>query len=114
MRLDGHFDKWLYVFKNLHKLHTRPERLQERVFEKLFSIAEIAKFSPIEAQDYEDSLMVYRDLKNSIDTARAEGETEKAFKIATIMIQNSENDEKILLYTGINIEQVRELRKRLR
>ena len=74
--LADHFDKWLYIFKNLHKLHDRPQRLQERVFEKLFSIAEIAKFSPEEAEEYEESLMVYRDLKNSIDTAREEGRGE--------------------------------------
>jgi len=118
--LEDQFDKWLYVFKNLHKLNSRPQRLQERVFEKLFSIAEIAKFSPDEAQEYENSLMVYRDLKNSIDTARAEGkaegraegEAEKAFNTANVMIRNGEKDEKIVLYTGLTIEQVRELRNR--
>ena len=33
-------------------------------------VAEIAKFTPVELKEYEDSLKTYRDLKNSIDTAR--------------------------------------------
>jgi predicted transposase/invertase (TIGR01784 family) len=115
--LSDHFDKWLYVFKNLHKLHDRPKRLQERVFEKLFTIAEIAKFSPVEADAYEESLMVYRDLKNSLDTAREEGREEgvlkKAYKTAEIMIQSGESDEKIMLYTGLSQRQVNEYRKTL-
>jgi uncharacterized sporulation protein YeaH/YhbH (DUF444 family) len=36
---------------------------------KLFKQAEIAKFSPEERQDYEESVKIYRDLKNSIETA---------------------------------------------
>ncbi|GAB1355364.1 hypothetical protein MASR1M12_41080 [Erysipelotrichia bacterium] len=68
------FDKWLYVLKNLERLHDIPEKLKERIFRKLFAAAEIAKFTPEEAIAYEDSLKVYRDLKNSIDTAREEGE----------------------------------------
>ena len=38
-------------------------------FKKLFKQAEIAKFSPEERQDYEESVKIYRDLKNSLDTA---------------------------------------------
>lgn len=36
--------------------------------------AEIAKFSPEEKEQYEESLKTYRDLKNVIDTAFDEGE----------------------------------------
>jgi predicted transposase/invertase (TIGR01784 family) len=74
--LETHFDKWLYVIRNLSSLSERPAKLQERVFEKLFEIAEIAQFSREERMAYEDSLKHYRDLKNSIDTARAEGKAE--------------------------------------
>ena len=71
--LETHFDKWLYVIKNLPRLQDRPVKLQERVFEKLFRLAEIEKFDYKERMEYEDSLKVYRDLKNSLDTARDEG-----------------------------------------
>ena len=39
--------------------------------------AEIAKFTPVELKEYEDSLKTYRDIKNSIDTARKEGRVEE-------------------------------------
>jgi predicted transposase YdaD len=42
----------------------------------LFELAEIARFSRQEAEAYEDSLKSYRDLKNSLDTAREEGKAE--------------------------------------
>ncbi len=72
-QLETRFDKWLYVLKNLERLHDIPEKLKDRIFRKLFVAAEIAKFTPEEARAYEDSLKVYRDLKNSFDTAREEG-----------------------------------------
>ena len=48
---------------------------KEKVFGKLFEAAEIAKFTPEEQVGYEASLKYYRDLKNVIDTAVAEGES---------------------------------------
>jgi predicted transposase/invertase (TIGR01784 family) len=71
--LESHFDKWLYAFKHLSSLHDRPLKLQERIFTRLFEAAAIVRFTPTERQEYEDSLKVYRDLKNSIDTAVEEG-----------------------------------------
>ena len=35
--------------------------------------AEIARYTPEERQDYEDSLKVYRDMKNVLDTAELKG-----------------------------------------
>ena len=48
--------------------------------------AEIAKFTPVELKEYEDSLKTYRDLKNSLDTAEEKGRVEgrENEKIATI------------------------------
>ena len=37
---------------------------------------EIAKFTPTEQKEYEDSLKAYRDVKNSIDTALEKGREE--------------------------------------
>lgn len=74
--LETRFDKWLFVLRNLNKLNRVPEKLREHVFDKLFETAEIAKFTPDQVRSYEDSLKNYRDLKNSLDTAREEGITE--------------------------------------
>jgi len=63
------FEKWLFVLRNLSRLMERPKALQERVFTRLFEAAEIAKFTKVEYEAYEDSLKAYRDWKNMIDTA---------------------------------------------
>ena len=41
--------------------------------EERYIKAEIAKFTPQEMREYETSKMAYRDIKNSVDTAKREG-----------------------------------------
>ena len=67
------YDKWVYALKNLAKLTDRPAALRDKIFDRLFQVAEIAKFTPTELREYEDSLKAYRDLKNSLDTAEEKG-----------------------------------------
>ena len=77
--LETGFDKWLYVLKHLPDLTDRPARLQERVFAHLFEAAELGKFTREEWVSYDESLKVYRDLKNVMDTAiREASEKSKA------------------------------------
>ena len=71
--LDTLYEKWLYALKNLYKLTQRPKELCDKVFDRLFEKAEIAKFTPQEMREYETSKMAYRDIKNSVDTAKREG-----------------------------------------
>ena len=66
-------DKWMFVLKNLSRLNNRPSSLREKIFSRLFDAAAIARFTPIELREYEDSLKAYRDIKNSLDTAEAKG-----------------------------------------
>ncbi len=81
--LETTYDKWLYVLKNLPNLHKRPNKLQEKIFERLFETAEIAKFSPQEKEQYEESLKSYRDLKNVIDTSFGQGKIEGQLEAKT-------------------------------
>ena len=74
--LETLYDKWLYALKNLYKLTQRPKALCDKVFDRLFEEAEIARFTPQEQREYEASKMAYRDIKNSIDTAKREGKEE--------------------------------------
>ncbi len=104
--LESHFDKWLYVLKNLHKLDRLPENLKEQVFEKVFEVAEIAKFSREEYISYEDSLKYYRDLKNSLDTAKLEAKEE----VVLNSIKMGLDSETISKITGLSIEQVERIR----
>ena len=74
--LETNFDKWLYVLRNLSRLDNQPTYLRNQVFNRLFSQAEIARFDKKELKAYEDSLKAYRDIKNSLDTAKEEGRAE--------------------------------------
>ena len=67
------YDKWLYALKNLATLTARPAALRDKIFDRLFQVAEIARFTPTELREYEDSLKNSRDLKNSLDAAEEKG-----------------------------------------
>jgi len=107
--LETQFDKWLYVFRHLSQLQDRPQKLQDKIFEKLFEAAEIAKFTPEEREAYEESLKYYRDMKNVVDTSKAEGREEKAIEFARKMKNNGESIDKIIEYTGLTKKQIEEL-----
>lgn len=72
-QLETHFDKWLFLLKYLAQLDAPPPPLSEEIFTELFEVAEIANFSPLEQQSYQNSLKYYRDLNNVVDTSRQEG-----------------------------------------
>lgn len=71
--LETLFEKWVFVLKNLSRLLERPVALQERVFNRLFEAASIARFTPTQLREYEDSVKAYRDIVNAVNTARKEG-----------------------------------------
>jgi len=109
--LESKYEKWLFILRNLHKLDRIPERLKEDIFLKLFETAEIAKFSREEYQNYEDSLKYYRDLKNSLDTAREEGFEKGIKKVVIEMLRANEPTEKIIRFTGLTIDEIATIRK---
>ena len=100
--LETTYDKWLFVLKHLPNLTERPQKLQERIFQRLFEAAEIAKFSHEEKEQYEESLKSYRDLKNVIDTAFDEGEAKGKEERATEIVSN-------MLKKGLPIDLVGEI-----
>lgn len=124
------YDKWMYVLKNLSRLMERPAALQERVFTRLFEQAEIAKFNASDLKAYEDSMNAYRDIVNAINTARKdsfsegkaegreegraegreEGMAKRNIEIAKTMLDNGEAIDKIILYTGLSEEDIKQLR----
>ena len=119
--LETRFEKWLFVLKNLHKLDRIPEKLKEKIFLKLFETAEISKFSQEEYQQYEESLKYYRDLKNSLDTAREEGlkeglqkglkegEYKKQIEIAKGMLEKGFDISTIKELTGLPEDEIKKL-----
>lgn len=110
--LETVYDKWLYVLKNLPKLENRPSRLQEKIFQRLFETAEIAKFSSEEKEQYEESLKSYRDLKNVIDTAFDEGRLEEKTKgIIKALGQGKLSVEEIAEVFSTTVEFVEQIKK---
>ena len=132
--LETLYEKWLYALKNLYKLTQRPKELCNKVFDRLFEEAEIAKFTPQEIREYEASKKAYRDIKNSIDTAKQEGKQEglaegmelgmkkgmkkgmekgmnqKALDIARKMLSKGMEDATIMEITGLTREQLMQLK----
>ncbi|MGB3585724.1 MAG: Rpn family recombination-promoting nuclease/putative transposase [Tunicatimonas sp.] len=107
------FEKWMFVIRNLNKLDRVPDELREGIFERLFEVAEIARFSPEEVQAYEDSLKSYRDLKNSLDTAFEEGIEQGIEQVAINGIKQGKSDELIMELTGLNLEQIEYLKEKI-
>ncbi|WP_297250225.1 Rpn family recombination-promoting nuclease/putative transposase [uncultured Prevotella sp.] len=119
------YDKWLYVLKNLSRLDKRPAALKEKIFSKLFGEAEIAKFTPTELKEYEDSLKAYRDVKNSIDTAlekgreegrvegreegRAEGREQRNIEIAKKMLAAGMDIDTVINMTDLSKSEIEKL-----
>lgn len=127
------FDKWLYAIKNLDKLYDKPVALQEKVFQRLFEQAEIAKFTPTERYDYEESLKIFRDwysvmqtqkkesykeglekglkkgLKKGLEKGRSEGERLKAIDIAQKLKSINLPIEKIVEATGLYKQEIEKL-----
>ena len=136
-QLETMMDKWLYVLRNLSKLMERPAALQERVFTRLFEQAEIARFSKNELFDYEESLKVYRDLFNVVDTAerkgiqkgfvkgkaegreeglqegiakgKAEGKAEEKLEVAKKLLALGTDINIVCQATGLSIEEINQL-----
>ncbi len=111
--LETQFDKWLYVFRHLSELQNRPQQLQDRIFQKLFEAAEIAKLTATEREAYEDSLKYYRDIKNVVDTSREEGFEEgkekRTIEIAREMKNRGLDISLIMDTTGLSKKDIEEL-----
>lgn len=112
--LETLYDKWLYALKNLYKLTQRPKELCDKVFDRLFEEAEISKFTQQELREYEASKMAYRDIKNSVDTAKregiAEGITQRNFEIARKMLAKGMKEATVLEITGLSAEEIQLLK----
>lgn len=74
-----------------------------------YTIAENAKFSPREKEQYEESLKYYRDLKNVVDSSKEEGKIEGKTEVAREMKMDGIPIEKISKYTGLSIEEIQDL-----
>ena len=112
--------------KNIKRMKQVEERyislLTDFGFDRLIEESEIAKFTPQEMREYETSKMAYRDIKNSVDTAKREGIAEgmekgmelgmnqKALDIARNMLADGIDINLIMKYSGLTQEQIEKLK----
>ena len=107
-------DKWMFAVRNLSRLLDRPKALQDRIFKKFFEQAEIARYTPEERRDYEESVKNYRDYINTVDTAhhrgfeegRAEGKAEGIMEVARKMKEMNLSSDAIIKATGLTKEEI--------
>ena len=100
------FDKWMFILRNLSRLLDRPKALQDRVFDKLFRQAEIAKYSDAERRQYETSLKEYWDYTSTLETAERKGEKKGQIDAARKMKVDGMAVELIVKYTGLTAKEI--------
>ena len=81
----------------------------DKVLERLFEKAEIAKFTTQEIREYEASKMAYRDIKNSIDTAKREGRIEANIETAQRLLAMGLPAEQVSKATQLPLEIIKNL-----
>jgi hypothetical protein len=65
-QLQTDLEKWTYVLKNLPNLTDLPKILDNKIFRRVFIMAEYANLPKEKKQEYNNSLKNYRDMYNSI------------------------------------------------
>ena len=107
-------DNFCYALHNMEHLTDRPEELKEEIFKRLFKTAEIATFTPEERIKYENDMTTERDIQNYISYAREkgleEGRAEGRMETARNMLADEISIDLVAKYTGLSIEQVKELK----
>ncbi len=128
------FDKWLYILKNLSKLLERPAALRDRIFSRLFDVAEYASLDNIDKQNYVKAMTTARDTHNQIEYAKEtgleeglakgreegraegraegleEGREEGRYDLILKMVQNDLPIQTICEITGLSLEEVTKLK----
>ena len=115
--LETDLDKWLYLLKNMSKLLERPAALRDRIFGRLFDVAEYARLDDEERKNYVESMNTARDTYNQIDYALNKGIgiglemgcEKKACEIAQKMITKGLDVDTIADLTGLTKEAVAKL-----
>lgn len=111
--LETRLDKWLYFIKHLEDFQSIPAIFKDEVFVQAFEKAALANLGQSELEKYEMNLKIYRDYKNTVDTAfddgKLEGKIEGKIETAT-ELKNFGVDLKIIAKaTGLSEEEIDKL-----
>jgi predicted transposase/invertase (TIGR01784 family) len=103
-------DKWLYLFRNLHKLKKIPPGFNGKPFNLLFEIAKISNFTEDELLDYEESMKYMDDNRAIIDYAKKEGEARGFMKAAKFMLADGLDPARVARITKLPKKQIMAMR----
>ncbi len=114
---DNHFERWIYILKNMEILERMPWAAQNAVFQRLADIAEVSKLNKEERLEYDHALKRYRDTLNAmtgaelkgIEKGRAEGEKNKAIEVARNLKAMGLSADDIVKVTGLTAEELKAL-----
>ncbi len=128
--LETNLEKWLYFIQHLEDFENIPKLFEKDiVFIDAFTKAELGNLDRTAHMEYENSLKVYRDLKNVIDTATdtgvnrgyqlgkmegiiegiMEGKMEEKIKIAQSLKKMGMSSEIIIQATGLTKEEIEKI-----
>lgn len=68
--LDTDYEKWVFLFKNMHTFKKRPDEFMGKEFDRLFEMAEFANFTSKQIKDYMEAEMYFNDYQNCINYAK--------------------------------------------
>ena len=109
--LDSDLDKWLYILKNLSMLLERPAALRDKIFKRIFDVAEIAGLNNIDRINYIKDMTTARDTFNQIEYAKKTSREEERNSIVLKMLQNNLPVQIICDVSGLSMEDVLKLQK---
>ena len=104
--LETDLDKWLYLLKNMSTLLERPAALRDRVFGRLFDVAEYARLDDEERKNYVNAMNTARDTYNQMVYAYKVSVKKNTIEIAQKMIALGIDFNTISSATGLTMEEI--------
>lgn len=115
----------IYILKNMSTFERMPFQARNAVFKKLSEITDISALSHEEREKYDESLKYMRDYNASLEGAKIIGQKEgmqvglkegmkaglleSQTNIARMMLNDGESIDKIMRYTGLTEDQIKQL-----
>lgn len=114
---ENDFERWIYILKNMSTFERMPFQARNAVFKKLSEITDISALSHEEREKYDESLKYMRDYNASLEGAKIIGHREglqaglleSQTNIARMMLNDGESIDKIMRYTGLTEDQIKQL-----
>jgi predicted transposase/invertase (TIGR01784 family) len=107
-------DRWLYSLKHAQELTSQPAEIQGDIFKKLFDILKINQLTEEEMENYNKSILRYRDVRSAVELASERGilqGIEKGIKITAIKcLAKGMSIELVCQVTGLTPEQIKNIR----